>query len=875
MSSCGIRKGVALLLGAFMSATSAFGAESVVLQLKWRHQFQFAGYYAAVEKGYYAEADLEVTFMELSERANAVQSLVSGKADYVVTDASLPADLASGRRVVALAATFQHSPLAFLVLESSGIRSFRDLRGKKLMIGSGRDRASLIAALRRSGLQSGDYELFPWSNNVEMLGTGEIDAFPAYLTDDFSYQQSLGQPTRFLHPSSTGINFYGDVLATTEQEQLARPDRVERFREASLKGWRYAVENPDEIIEVILSDYNSQGLSKQQLRAEAEATIDLIQPMIFELGYMSRKRWRNIEDTYLDVGLIDSRVNVEDSLIYAAEEELSLNEGLARYGISLLIFGGAFLLLTVSLFLYQTRRIVRDRTRELRRRSAELQNLIDTVPGSVATMDRGYNLLSMNEYGINMFERQIDDWATIKTREFVHADDINAYREFVSKVFVEGEGRLTYRALDPRGEILWIESYGTLLQSSTKRAPVGLFLAFNVTGRKNQEDVNRELQDVVEKQDKLSLIGQISGGIAHDFNNVLAIISGNAELLAEYSRQRNEDVPRQLDTIIEVSDQATELIRGLLQFARTEEVQDVVINLNDEVETIVSVLRSTMPSTVSIRLETSTNPLAIELNRVQLQQLLLNLSVNAGHAMEQAGVLHIETRCVTSDQTCAICGDSLAGADWIELSVVDDGHGMDQALIDKVFQPFYSTKSVAEGTGLGLAVVKGIMSRGGRHIVVESKPASGSAFRLYFPSVEGVPIVEPEKPRVEEHVATEATIMVVDDEERVADMIGSAAKSAGHRVVIFNDSKEALAYFEEHSAEIDLVLTDQLMPVMTGLELASELKSIKPGLPVVLCSGYIGSDQEEMGSVDGFVSKPFHIKELIAEFSRLLAVADD
>ena len=200
---------------------------------------------------------------------------------------------------------------------------------------------------------------------------------------------------------------------------------------------------------------------------------------------------------------------------------------------------------------------------------------------------------------------------------------------------------------------------------------------------------------------------------------------------------------------------------------------------------------------------------------------------------------------------------------------------MDQALIDKVFQPFYSTKSVAEGTGLGLAVVKGIMSRGGRHIVVESEPDSGSAFRLYFPSVEGSPIVEPEKPRVEEHVATEATIMVVDDEERVADMIGSAAKSAGHRVVIFNDSKEALAYFEEHSAEIDLVLTDQLMPVMTGLELASELKSIKPGLPVVLCSGYIGSDQEEMGSVDGFVSKPFHIKELIAEFSRLLAVADD
>ena len=243
--------------------------------------------------------------------------------------------------------------------------------------------------------------------------------------------------------------------------------------------------------------------------------------------------------------------------------------------------------------------------------------------------------------------------------------------------------------------------------------------------------------------------------------------------------------------------------------------------------------------------------------------------------MEQTGVLHIETRCVTSDQTCVICGESLAGADWIELSVVDDGHGMDQALIDKVFQPFYSTKSVAEGTGLGLAVVKGIMSRGGRHIFVESEPDSGSAFRLYFPSVEGSPIVEPEKPRVEEHAATEATIMVVDDEERVADMIGSAAKSAGHRVVIFNDSKEAFAYFEEHSAEIDLVLTDQLMPVMTGLELASELKSIKPGLPVVLCSGYIGSDQEEMGSVDGFVSKPFHIKELIAEFSRLLAVADD
>ncbi|MCG8000452.1 MAG: ABC transporter substrate-binding protein [Candidatus Thiodiazotropha lotti] len=293
------------------------GYQSVVLQLKWKHQFQFAGYYAAKAKGYYRELGLEVEIREHQGRA-PVEVMLEGEADYAVSGANALIKRANGYPVVALAAIYQHSPYALLVRGDSDIHRVSDLFGRRVMIGTGTQDAALHAMLKRGGLTSDEYIRLPSSFDANSLLSGETDAFNAYMTDQGFLLGQAGVVPRHIMPKDYGIDFYGDVLVTTEQRISEDPEQVENFRKATLKGWAYALANRDEVVDLILQNYNTQGMSRAHLVYEADVSKELIQPLLVEIGYMHPERWRQIHEIFIELNFLGENSRIE-GLLYQAK----------------------------------------------------------------------------------------------------------------------------------------------------------------------------------------------------------------------------------------------------------------------------------------------------------------------------------------------------------------------------------------------------------------------------------------------------------------------------------------------------------------------------------------------------------------------------
>jgi len=301
-----LRRRLRALLVAVLLAPSgmAWALEHVALQLKWSHAFQFAGYYAAVEKGYYREAGLDVQLLEATPGADPLESVLTNQAQYGVGTSSLLLARKAGKPVVVLAAIFQHSPLVLVARQDGskkGIQGIHDLVGKRVMIEPQSD--ELIAYLKQEGIPLDRLVQIPHSFKVEDLIEGRVDAISAYVSNELYYLDRAALAYQIYTPRTGGIDFYGDNLFTTEQELKAHPERVRAFREASLRGWQYAMQHPEEIADLIFAKYSKQHPRDFYL-FEARRMASLLRTDLIEVGYMNRGRWHHIADTYADLGLL-------------------------------------------------------------------------------------------------------------------------------------------------------------------------------------------------------------------------------------------------------------------------------------------------------------------------------------------------------------------------------------------------------------------------------------------------------------------------------------------------------------------------------------------------------------------------------------------
>tara|TARA_R110000737_G_scaffold34232_1_gene52642 strand:- start:6988 stop:8976 length:1989 start_codon:yes stop_codon:yes gene_type:complete len=335
----------ALIFGLFC-ATPLWANEKVVLQLKWMHQFQFAGYYAAKEKGYYAEAGFDVTINERDPLLTPVEVVLDKKADYGIIGSSIILDRMKGVPVVALGAVFQHSPLVLITRADSKLLGPYELKGKRVMYSKGIDDATFFAMFHQLGIEESDFVHLGHSFDPDSLLRGETDAIASYLTNQPFYYQEKGVDIQVINPINYGIDFYDDILFTSEDTVRKNPARTRKFLEASMKGWRYALENKGEVIGWLKSKYPS-GKSLEHLVYEAEQTEKMILPDMVDIGHMSSGRFQRIADIYKQQGLVAKNASFEG---VDFKDYLNIDKAMPFWAKVVLAIAGGSLLLTLVLF---------------------------------------------------------------------------------------------------------------------------------------------------------------------------------------------------------------------------------------------------------------------------------------------------------------------------------------------------------------------------------------------------------------------------------------------------------------------------------------------------------------------------------------------
>ncbi len=354
----------------------------------------------------------------------------------------------------------------------------------------------------------------------------------------------------------------------------------------------------------------------------------------------------------------------------------------------------------------------------------------------------------------------------------------------------------------------------------------------------------RRAEDQLRQSQKMEAIGRLAGGVAHDFNNVLGIINACTEFLRDRADSSSESAVY-IENIKKAAQRGAALTRQLLAFSRKQAVQPVILDLNDRLKDITKLLRPLMGDDVEILIVPRSHSAVVEADPGQLDQIVVNLAVNARDAMPHGGRFILETDVVELDQFFAEQHQPMSAGKYVMLAVSDTGSGMDGTVLSRIFEPFFTTKEPGKGTGLGLATVYGIAKQSGGHIWVYSEPGRGTTFKVYLPSAE-------HKLKFALHAEAEAvvpkrqgtTILLVEDDEMMRSLTRQLLLQQGYTVIEAVNGKAALDWAQSNPGEADLVLTDVVMPAMSGPELAERLTASQPALKVVYMSGYTGELME-------------------------------
>lgn len=448
---------------------------------------------------------------------------------------------------------------------------------------------------------------------------------------------------------------------------------------------------------------------------------------------------------------------------------------------------------------------------------------------------------------------------------FIHPQD----REFVLANFrkrVMGEvvpSTYAFRAVTR-------EKVELIVQLSTvaiewEHAPATLCFARDITEMKKLE------QQLIYSQ-KMESIGTLAGGVAHDFNNILSAIIGYTELAK--AKLKEGPVVKDLEKVLVAGDRAKQLIKQILNISRKSQYDMVPVEVHSVVQEVLKLIRSSIPATITIEQDIDQKSGAILADPTQVHQVVMNLCTNAYHAMRKnGGVLTVSLRQiqVSPDDSMARINQLKPGR-YIELLVSDTGHGIEKECLSKIFDPYFTTKDKNEGTGLGLAVVHGIVKHFGGHISVSSELDKGTRFSIFLPRVD-VPGQSDAKLSLPDYPAGDERVLVVDDEEVLPDMIKEMLESLGYSVTAITDSVSALQAFKHAPRDYDLLITDMTMPKMDGLELIREITKIRPEVPVILCTGNSesldGKKSETLG-VKKFLMKPVLKQDLAVAVREVL-----
>jgi PAS domain S-box-containing protein len=510
----------------------------------------------------------------------------------------------------------------------------------------------------------------------------------------------------------------------------------------------------------------------------------------------------------------------------------------------------------------------------IRESEARFRELFDSISDYIFTHDLEGRLLTVNPatalgLGYSTEElvgRYISDFLRPKNSRAFHDD-------YLPEIRRRGRfrGVIVFRSRD--GSERYFEYNNTLV--TRKGAPDYVSgVGRDITERVLAERELRDLEERLAQSQKMEAIGTLASGIAHDFNNILQAVTGYVELMLN-KKQTPAFHQENLLKVDLAAQRASELVRRLLTFGRKAGLERHPVNLNDEIQQTVRLLERTIPKMIGIQTRLAKDLKSVNADPRQIEQILMNLGINAGDAMPGGGTLTIETANVHLDERYSRTHPDAQPGDYVRLKVTDTGHGMDQETGQHIFEPFFTTKGVGEGTGLGLSTVYGIVTGHGGSITCQSRPGRGTTFKIYLPAVDTP--ADASVARAEdtgEPVRGRETILLVDDEQPILETAREYLTEHGYTAITASSGEEALKTFRKKKGSIDLVILDLGMPGMGGRECLKKLLERDPGIKVVVATGYISSgletDLRRDGAV-GYVAKPYRLSDLMRAVKEALS----
>jgi PAS domain S-box-containing protein len=516
----------------------------------------------------------------------------------------------------------------------------------------------------------------------------------------------------------------------------------------------------------------------------------------------------------------------------------------------------------------------------LRKSEDRLRATVEAALDCIIAMDRDGRVIEFNPAAEQCFGYRKQDILGQRLTDLIIPERFRADHEAgMAKFRATGDGGFLGRRVEVSARRADGSEFPAELAIDVAQGAEGeIFIGYlrDITERCEAEENRQRLETQLRQAQKMEAIGQLTGGIAHDFNNILTTMIGYVALSEEHIAGRNEDkLARYLARAHRSGLRARDLIQQMLTFSRGQSGEPRPVALDPLISEWVKLLESTLPSSMEISFEPRQHVPATMLDPMHGEQILMNLCINARDAMQGHGKLSIRLGRVSHTRAvCASCRQAVQG-DYIELVVTDTGDGIPRDVQEHIFEPFYSTKEVGQGSGMGLAMVHGIVHDYGGHLLVDSRPGEGCTFRVLLrPLDTAAPLAAPEDTAAERPAAMlEGRVLLVDDEVAVSEFMQDLLESWGLAVTVFNGGVEACRRFSDDPDQVDMAILDQTMPKMTGLEVAQHLLKLRPDLPVILYTGYSAEVSEDLVQREGLralLRKPLDHAELHELVTQLL-----